>query len=153
MLPLNFQSVRVVCLGTRVTNNKKTTAFRLLGDGQNFIGPEARFSAVKNTYPAAIFTIEAILINGRLQNINPNTIKFCEKLIDSEASAVIRLAHEAAESTLAALSQSRKNKADKSAILAQLKPLRAAWRSTNEVGRLALEVRVLNYLRNGKDID
>lgn len=153
MSTLNFQTVRVVCLGSRVINNKRSTAFRLLGEGQTFAGPESRFSYIKNTVPAAIYTVEAHLVNGQLQNIKAHTMKFSEHFIDNEACAVIRLAHEAAESTLAALSQSRKHKADKSSILDQLKPLRALWRNTNEVGRLALEVRVLNYLRNGKDLD
>jgi hypothetical protein len=60
--------------------------------------------------------------------------------------------HEAAETEIAATKQMKKARTDKTTVLELLRPLRKAWKGTNHAGRLALEVRALNYLRNGTDL-
>lgn len=148
----DFTEVTVLCLGTRLLNGtKKCTAVQLVDEHEEPVGEPCLYLNLKGTHPGGIFTCKATLEGNELQTIKSN-LKFAKQMSDREWAAEIRLSHDAAETTLAALSQVKKAKNDKTPLLEVLRPLRRAYQKTNANGKLAIEVRVLNYLRNGRDL-
>lgn len=148
-----FDDVLIVCTGTVLDiSSKKHTAFQLIDDAENKVGNTAYFIKLKTTFVTGIFKVQGKVVDGNLETIQPSTMQYVRQIKDKEWAAEIRIAHEAAETAYSALQQWKKARNDKSDILDVLKPLRRAWHNTNATGKLALEVRVLNYLRNGKDL-
>ncbi|MBL4908953.1 MAG: hypothetical protein JKX78_02850 [Alteromonadaceae bacterium] len=150
----DFQPVSVLCLGTRVgLGSKRLTAIRLLDIQGEPYGDPAYFAHMKKVFPTGVYTMDIALDEGGgIMSVRDQTAKFTGTLVGEEACTVIRLEHEAAETQLTAASQVKKAKNDKTCVLETLRPLRKLWASTNHAGQLALEVRVLNYLRNGTDL-
>lgn len=148
---IDIKQQTVLCLGTRIVNGKKSTAFQLLDESDALIGKVCTYTGIKASYvfPAAVCTLDA---TETLETIHPQSIKFVRSLRSTAFGAKVRLEHEAAETILAAYNQGKKAKNNKQQILEALKPLREVYNTTNAVGKLALEVRVLNYLRNGTDL-
>ncbi|OES24042.1 hypothetical protein [Alteromonas macleodii] len=153
MTKKHFSTYQVVCLGTRVgTKNDKWVGLQRVDENEQLIGEIGYYSAIKNAFPGAIFSIEAELTDESLSTIHPSTLTFVKTLADTALSAKIKIEHEANETKLTAIKQAKKARTDKSDILDCLRPLRLAYRNTNHAGRLALEVRVLHYLRNDSDL-
>lgn len=73
-------------------------------------------------------------------------------MLDKELAAQLYVDSDAAKTQHAALSQAKKAVNDNSNVLECLDPLIQAYWSTNGAGRMALEVRILNYIRSGRDL-
>jgi len=149
-----FQPISVVCFGTRIgVGTKRLTCIRLLGEDGLPYGHPAYFSQMKKVFPTGVYTMDIALDDGGdILTIRDSTAKFTGTLACEETCTLIRLEHEAAETQLTAANQAKKARNDKTCILETLRPVRKLWASTNHAGQLALEVRVLNYLRNGTDL-
>lgn len=150
--------VRVLCLGSRLSgNNKLSVALQRVDESNVAIGSIALFSKKKAYVPGGYYLIEDELVDfgedGGITSIAINAMAWSgERIEDDERLAAVIAAHEAAETEKAAINQEKRAVSDKSPILDLLKPIRKEYAKTNAVGRLALEVRVLHYLRYGKDI-
>lgn len=122
------------------------------------IGSAALFVKNQSYVPGGYYFIEKSLVDfsdddGGVTSIATKAMRWSGERIDSqEELAVVIARHEAAETEKAAINQKKKAVSDKAPLLELLKPLRREYNKTNAVGRLALEVRVLNYLRNGNDL-
>lgn len=144
-----FKHVLLLCMGTvLLNNNKKGYGYIILNeDGTKETDDTMYFQKViggaGNVYKA-FYNKESAEIQGG--------ITWQENYHNRERGAELRIASDAVLTQLAAVAQSNKARNDKTDLLATLKPLRKAWHNTNASGRLALEVRVLNYLRNGMDL-
>lgn len=112
----------------------------------------ACFSKKYSFTTAGVYAMEADLIDGEISTIYPNSFKYMGLVTDDDQAATIKLQAEAVTTEHTARQQAKKALNDKTVILETLKPLRKAYAKTNAVGRLALELRILNYLRNGKDL-
>lgn len=150
----NFKELKVVCLGTVVgRGDKRLTAIQLVDSTLNVYGAKAYFSGMKKFHVAGIFTVNVELdADKEISIIQGSTARFFCAFPDEEQSALMRLSHETNETLITAAAQSKKARNDKTCVLETLRPLRKLWASTNHAGQLALEVRVLNYLRNGTDL-
>lgn len=146
-----MEALQIACLGTRIDGKKKTTALQQVDCNLNLTGEVTYFSGLKGIYCGQIYTARGRVTDDRICEINPNSFSYIDT-ISEEDLLKYKLLHEAAETEYTALTQSRRQASDKSCILEQLEPLRKAYKRTNATGRLAFEVRVLNYLRNGKDV-
>lgn len=71
---------------------------------------------------------------------------------DEEFVLKHRLESEKNETLFLAMNQAKKALKEKKDILNCLKPIREKWRNTNTQGQVALEARVLYYLRAGGDL-
>lgn len=149
----NFTEVRVVCLGTVLSHNhNKSTGLQLIDEQDKPVGEPAYFGNMKKGFPAAIFTIKGIVVDGNLNTVQPASLTWDKRMTDTEWAAEIRVAHEAGETVLTVARQTKNARRDRSDILDTLKPLRRAWKNTNSDGRLAIELRVLRYLRDGSGL-
>ena len=101
---------------------------------------------------AGVYSVDADLVDGEINTLYVNTFKYLGLVTDDEQAATIKLQAEALKTEHTARCQAKKSLNDKTVILDVLKPLRKAWANTNAVGKMALEVRILSYLRNGKDL-
>jgi len=146
---MDKRKILVLCTGTFLVGKKKHTGLKEL----NKLDINDRlFSYNRSLVAGGIHEIEAVFEDDKLSSYYPHSVLFKYKLDDDVELAKIMLRHESCETIISALNQAKKAKADKSAILETLKPIRQAYQNTNHAGRLALEVRVLNYLRNGNDL-
>lgn len=148
-----FEEVRILYLGTVLDGKDKKHCACQLVDGDNRpLGEIVYFGKCGTMFAPGIFKGEGLLKGNDLISIRTNTFQFVDELADKTLAAEIRLTHEANETEYTAVKHAKKARNDKSAVLELLKPLRRAWLKTNTVGRLALEVRILHYLRSGDDL-
>ncbi|AUS01959.1 hypothetical protein NVP3058O_041 [Vibrio phage 3.058.O._10N.286.46.B8] len=145
----------LVYCGVRTDNGKNQwLSFRLVNDDGITLQPDCLFG--KKGFKGFNVSVGSkcecdVIVNerGSLETIRgvPNPIKIWH---DKDDVAAMRALNDACVSVVAAHNQTKKDGAN--VVLDCLKPLRQAYKSTNAVGRTALEVRVLNYLRNGRDL-
>lgn len=143
----------IICLGMRVVEgNKKVLKLDLVNANCLLSGDPVYFSYDNSLSVGGIYEVEGTLKAGKIFKIVFSNTRFVKAYDDKKYCQEIRLAHQAAQTEYAAIIQAKKFKSDNSEILSGFVAARRAWQKTNAVGRMALEVRVLNYLRNGKDL-
>lgn len=133
-----MKEITILCLGTRLDGNKRVTLV-------SFGGELVTFDFNKRMMVNAYYKVLARIVDGKLTSYNPNSASL-ERLVNNPANAV---SHNSAETLYIAINKAKK---DKSGLLDLLKPLRQQYAKTNHAGKLALEVRILNYIRYGKDL-
>lgn len=139
---------KFVSLGLYFQNGKRYTLIQQVIDDK-LVGEPSIFSYDKRL---KIFSI----YEGEIE-VKDDTICAYRKckfvgIYQGEDRAMRLAEHDAAMTAWDATQQANKVRNGKTVILDELQGLRKAWQSTNATGRLALEVRVLNYLRNGRDL-
>ena len=144
----------VLFLGARLTlTKKKIMAFVLLDEDFCKVGEVCAFNIKGSFIVGGVYSVSCALgKGGELESIVSETLQWNGDRVPEDELSVLLLLHEAALTEASAISQKKKALADKSSILDVLKPLRVEYQRTNPVGKLALEVRVLNYLRNNNDL-
>lgn len=144
------ETIRVVCLGNRVHDkDRKSIVVQRLAAQDELMGRPWHFTTKKSHGIAGcVYEIDAE-IDGDDVSIIFSTMRFQGTYHDTDLVAQWKLESQAADTELAAVAQARKAKRDNSAVLECLEPLMNAYMATNPVGRLALEVRVLHYMRSG----
>lgn len=148
-----FTRVDLMCLGSAIgSNNTRLTTFKRIDSNDEPIGRASHFSKLKGIYPGLIYNGLVKLNGEEIETIKANTLEYTLRKAEGIEYAMLKLKHEAVETEILVGNQQKKEGADKSSILDLLAPIRRAYKSTNQLGRLGLEVRVLNYLRNGKGI-
>ena len=149
------QSIRVVSQGIRLSSNdKRHLALQRIDDRDNFIGNGWLFTPKKVVCSTVggIYTIDAEIKEDGV-SIEFGSARYAGQFGATALVGQWSIESKAAETELAAIAQAKKAKRDDSAALSCLAPLLKVYHNTNAVGRLALEVRVLHYLRTaGSDI-
>jgi hypothetical protein len=99
------------------------------------------------------YTIEALVNSEGIYTARFHTLKFADvEIEDKEFIRNIDLLERSNKTAADALSQAIKSAKSSDDILECMRPLRKAYQKTNRLGQMAMEVRLLNYLRNGKDL-
>lgn len=145
-----MEVLRLLCLGTRYfQGSKKHTAYIEIDENQNIVSDEVvHYSHNSKVNVNVIYTVQS----PEKGSILGNSFEVVERLKDEDQSATQLLEHEAHELAFLTYKKSKKAQSDKTGILNLLWPLRQLYKNTNALGKMALEVRILNYLRNGKDL-
>jgi len=148
------KEVKLYCSGVVIfSNNKPSKAFRLVNDDGTLSDEIVYFSgkSLSLCWPGQVYKVEADLEKGGVKTIYGRP-EFHEVYGDEKQRAEDRITSEANQTVITAMTQSKKAETSKSDILNVLKPLRRAYDKTNALGRIAIEVRVLQYLRNNNDL-
>ncbi len=99
----------------------------------------------------SVYAIESEAnVEGR-RTFYMNTIQYQRKM-DHDFCIEQNILQRALDISVAAFNQQKKTALDHDSILERLRPLRAAYSKTNAVGKMAIEVRLLSYLRNEKGL-
>jgi hypothetical protein len=134
----------VLCLGSvLLRNNKKAIGLEVL-DGE-FKGKTMLFQKIKATVGNVY---DAVMIDG--DDGTPQSLKkltWSEERIDPDRRARVVAASQAVDTQLTVKAQEQR--LDLEEIFKGLAPLRREYHHTNFEGRLALEVRLLSWLRRG----
>lgn len=157
----DYERRDVLCCGSRLGDkNNEFTELRLIDGG--VVGDiTSHFSGMgKGAHGLTlncVYAIDVVVVDGSIESCRPKTATFVRILKQDlynnrELAAANRAMHDSTKTALASVAQAKKAANDRFSILSVLKPLRKAYSQTNAQGKLALEVRVLNYLRTGKDL-
>lgn len=147
-------SRNVVYRGVRTDYGKRQwLSFSLISDDGMSLGGECLFD--KKSFKGFSVSVGTVckadmkVSGGSLQTIIgiPKPISVWHNKAEI---ASMRILHDACLSTVSAYNQASKDCSD--VVLQCMKPLREAYKQTNSLGKTAIEVRVLNYLRNGRDL-
>lgn len=144
-----FETIEVLSIGmVRLIGNKKGYGFIKLDSDGNETKEVMYFEKMK-CYAGGVYKIEYNDKEGQIRG----KMEWDRSFHDEERTAELSLVSQATDTTFIAEAQEKKARASKQDILNCLKPVRQAWANTNHAGRLALEVRVLNYLRNNSGLE
>lgn len=148
----------IVCHGSRYDKKKKeyTIIQQIMTDYKTPFGECATFIGINKGIHGlvvnGIYEIQGTLVNkDEIDCIKPTTSRLMGEFSGPEAVAN-RLKHDGAKTLASSVSQAKKLANDRSNVLDCMEPLRRAYNNTNSQGKMALEVRVLHYLRYGKDL-
>lgn len=151
------RKIKVVYLGSVTgVGDKRAYEVQLVKDGKTvgetsvFAGTTGKMVCVGNVY------------NAKGNTKNDQVVRIAEfswhdhdqdhrDVLSKEELAALQARDSSTHAHFAAFAQAKKNKGSDD-VLELLKPIRRQWKKTNAVGRMALEVRVLNYLRHGVDL-
>lgn len=134
-----MNKVQFVYKGIRLSWDNKKKFHAVLVNGEEML-----FEKFKNFIVGGIYEFDGeVSENGIKGNFNNPTFKG-----SVEHNSELLLQHKAAVDLWAALNQAKKQ----NDLLELLRPLREAYQATNPQGQIAMEVRLLNYLRNGRDL-
>lgn len=146
------EMVELFCTGTHFGkgNNVRLIGFIIVKEGQ-LTSRSLYYSYSKfNSYVGHIYKVEmsdegdGVIMHGR-----PEYVRTFE---DEAVILEHRLESESNDTIFLAVNQAKKAVKEKKDILNCLKPIRQKWRNTNTLGQVALEARVLYYLRTGGDL-
>lgn len=152
-----FTRHNVVILAETYKANGKYDAswIQLIKDG-NVIGrPSAYELKVKlRPMPGCIYIAQVIVIDDHISSMRFGTLEFSDfDLLPNQFLRDIHTDQRNNSQAANAVRQSIKNRTDDGDHeLSILQGLRIKYQSTNALGKLAMEVRLLNYLRNGRDL-
>ncbi len=147
------QKVELFCTGTHIgSSNQKLIGFIVLDEEGQPTDKELVYlaSKFKGCYVGQVYNAEmkfgkdSTVIYGRPDYVRTHG--------DDEFILEHRINSEANETILTFKKQSQKEAREKTDIMAQLEPLRRAYQRTNMQGKVAMEARVLYYLRRGEDL-
>lgn len=116
-------------------------------------GDEVIFSGITGTFAGLVYQAEVKIKNGQVSSVFPHSFTYDEEMTNG-VSEDVRAMHSAKSdaNTLELLVRSKHKKAarDRSSIFDAMLPLRQAYKKTNGMGKMAMEVRLLHYLRTGR---
>ena len=143
--------VSILGLGVVIlSNDKKGYGFEFLDKDKKRTGEKIYFSSKIKNAPGLIYEIEMSTTEGeRSFNGEP---KLIGQYANEEVRAELFITSNANLTMLTAFTQRKKAENSKEDILSCLKPIRKAYLKTNSLGRMAIEVRVLNYIRHNSDL-
>lgn len=148
--------IKVTCVGLRIgTKDNKLIGIVRVSDSSNIVGDIAYydFKGMGDFYIGGVYEIKASLKDDEIEYIIPKSASYVGKFNNKSLIEEWQIEHESTKTMFTVKAQVKKaSTTGKDTLLEALKPLRRAYASTNYEGRLALEVRVLNYLRNGRDL-
>ncbi len=144
--PAARPTIQMVCVGkTLLQSGKIGFVFNeVLADGT--LGTERIYSDrnLKHVRVGAVYQVEVDPENPR--SIFTQTLRWVSLWHNKEEAAVWQLTTDAFDTASAALKQEKKE-TSRELLVELLAPLRKRYWSTNPVNRLAMEVRILAYLR------
>lgn len=140
----------VVCTGLTELSDGKLGVVLQLTDAENMIGSERYIFAEKFASKALIRTggMYKIEFNADMTQAGISKAKYVGQWPIEQDRIKWRAADDALKGAQAALKRQRLDMQD-NVVKNALASLRDVWIKTNYTGRLALEVQVLAYLRNG----
>jgi len=148
------EQVKIYCIGTQITDKgKKAKGFRFVNEDRTLQEGEFTFSGkgCLACYVGQVYTVKMEIYDNGDMTMYGSPLVF-GNYHDNEQIAKDRLSSEANETLLTARAQSKKAATEKVDILELLRPLRKQYCRTNTQGQVALEARVLYYLRMGRDL-
>lgn len=131
------------------------TQLQRINDDGVLFGEISSFSPDKKRRPMVdcCYSIEALTgDDGHVISARFGTLKILDLMPDREISRETQMLQITHKTQATAISQALKNSKSDHLILDCMKPLRRAYMKTNRIGQLAMEVRLLNYMRYGKDL-
>ena len=152
-----FKRVTVLIVNDHFDDNGKasTQLFRLINDVCE--GQMSCFTMKAKQKPlvGCVYTVIAktCQIDGHIETLKPDSFQIGYGTFSDESYLREIQLKQRAESTLAnAKRQAIKDSKSDELILDCMKPLRQAYKKTNRQGQMAIEVRLLNFLRYGGDL-
>lgn len=152
-----FTKHNVVILAETYKDNGKYDAswIQLIKDGAVIGRPSGYVLKVKlRPMPGCIYIADVIITDDSIRSMRFGTLDFSNfDLLPNQFLRDIHTDQRNNSQAANAVKQSIKNRTnDGNHELDILQGLRIKYQSTNALGKLAMEVRLLNYLRNGRDI-
>lgn len=151
----DFKPVKVTGIGVRIgVKNKKLRGIIQVDENGESFGEIALYEekVLRGFNIGCIYEIQATIEEGEIQTVRPSTKRFIGEFLDSDKIVEWQVQHDSAVTEYSRKQKETKAAKGKEVVLDCLEPLRRAYMNTNHDGRLALEVRVLNYLRNGSGL-
>ena len=144
-------TVKVAVLAHVFQDGKLSTCLHQFKDG-TLVGRATYFDHNSKFWTGQIYDMDVKLDDGGIHSYYGSTAEFAEESLPDVMRTRIQAESRSAELAKTVYQQAKKASGGSDLMLEQMLPLRRAYQNTNSLGRMAMEVRVLNCLRNGREL-